>query len=147
VTGTVQRGRGLEWIDGTAGTLVLTKAPVDRPVDEAVRVAPAPPPEVLFSAPTEDESDVLLNTNLRVQFSRDIDPASLKGHIQVKYEGAETPVEFTTDYNPANRTLTITFPQRLERFRHVIVTLGDTVLGTDRQPLKPWTLSFRTGGS
>jgi hypothetical protein len=156
VTGTVQHGRGLQWLDGSAGTLAMTKAPVEQPLDEPIRVSVAPPPEVLFSAPTEDESDVLLNTNIRVQFSRDIDPATLKDHVHVKYDERETiergepdtpAIEFTTQYTAANRMLEIRFPEPLERFRHVIVALDDTVLGTDKQPLKSWTLNFHTGAS
>jgi hypothetical protein len=156
VTGTLQQGRGLQWLDAAAGSLALTKAPVEKPLDEPIRIAIAPPPEVLFSAPTEDESDVLLNSRIRVQFSRDIDPASLKGHVQVKYDDRETiergepatpSAEFTTQYSAANRTLEISFPEPLERFRHVIVTLDASILGTDKQPLKPWTLNFHTGGT
>ena len=48
----------------------------------------APPPEVVFSAPTEGESDVALNTTLRIQFSRDINVATLKGRIKVEYAPA-----------------------------------------------------------
>ena len=116
----------------------------------------APPPEVLFSAPTQDETDVMLSSRIRIQFSRDIDPVSIKGHVQVKYDDKETadrnatatPVpDFTTQYNGASRTLEIVFAQPLERFRHIIVALDDTVLGTDKQPLKPWTLNFHTGGT
>src|SRR5581483_4608682 len=61
VTGTVQQGRGMQWLDGAQGTLALTKPPAERPIEEPVRVAIAPPPEVLFSAPTEDETDVAIS--------------------------------------------------------------------------------------
>jgi hypothetical protein len=83
VSGILQQGRGLQWLDATAGTLKLTKAPLERPLEAPIRVAAAPPPEVLFSAPTEDESDVLLSSTIRIQFSRDIDPATIKGHVHV----------------------------------------------------------------
>ncbi len=33
----------------------------------------------------------------------------------------------------------------LERFRTVTVELRDGVVGTDKQALKPWKLTFQTG--
>ena len=47
----------------------------------------------------------------------------------------------------ATRVLELRFTQPLERFRTVQVDLLDGVLGTDQQPLVPWTLTFLTGGS
>jgi hypothetical protein len=154
VTGTLQQGRGLQWLDAASGTFALTKAPAETPLEAPVRVAAAAPPEVLFSAPAEDETDVQLSTSVRVQFSRDIDPATLKDHIHVKYDAAETALRgepvtptaaFTTEYSRGTRVLEIHFPDGLERFRTVLVNLDEGVLGTDRQPLKPWTLAFQTG--
>ena len=74
VTGTLQQGRGLQWLDAEAGSLKLAKAPSDQPEETIVRVPAAPPPEVIFSAPTEGETDVAPGTSIRIQFSRDIDP-------------------------------------------------------------------------
>ena len=51
------------------------------------------------------------------------------------------------DHRLANRVLEIRFRTPLERFRTVKVELGEGILGTDKQPLKPWTLSFGLGGS
>jgi hypothetical protein len=55
--------------------------------------------------------------------------------------------EFTFQYSPANRVLEIKFPKPLERFRTLKVDLLDGIMGTDGQPLKPWTLTFMLGGS
>jgi len=97
---------------------------------------------------------VQLSTNVRIQFSRDINPASFRGHIAVKYSEAETrergepdtpKVEFTTQYLPGTRVLELKFANPLERFRTVSVELQDGILGTDTQPLQPWTLNFQTG--
>src|SRR5262249_32747093 len=87
VTSVVQLGRGLEWIDAEAGTLTAAKPPTETTPEreEPIRVPAAPPPEVVFSAPTQDESDVSLTTNVRIQFSRDLDPATIKGHVRVSY--------------------------------------------------------------
>ncbi len=60
----------------------------------------------------------------------------------------DTPkIEFTAQYNAANRVVEIRFPKPLERFRTVKVQTLEGVLGTDGQPLKPWTLTYTLGGS
>jgi hypothetical protein len=157
ISGTVQQGRGLLWIDGQAGSLTLAQAPVDLVADEEppVRVPAAPPAEVVFSAPTEDETDVSLATNVRIQFSRDLDPATFRGRIRVTYTDpraivgneAPQPVEFTTQYAAFNRVVELKFTKPLQQFRTLKVELLDGILGTDQQRLKPWTLLFSLGGS
>jgi hypothetical protein len=152
--GTVQEGRGLQWLDAEAGTLALARPPAETPADEPVRVPAGPPPEVVFSAPTEAETDVATTTSVRVQFSRDIDPATLKGHVRASYLPAQSaergepdtpPAEFTTQYNAGSRVLEIRFAKPLERFRTLKLELMEGIVGTDGQPLKPWTLTFLTG--
>ena len=112
VTGVVQEGRGLQWLevgpDGIQLGKPLTESapPEEQPV---VRVPAAPPPEVVFSAPTQDETDVLLNSTVRIQFSRDIDASTLKGHVaravprigdRERGEPTTPTAEFTTEYRP-----------------------------------------------
>lgn len=155
--GTVQQGRGLLWIDAEAGSLSLAKAPTETTIEEEpIRVPAAPPPEVIFSAPTQDETDVPMGSTVRIQFSRDIDPSTLKGRIKPHYLESQTvergePVtptaDFTYQYAGANRVLEIRFTKPLERFRTLKVDLLDGILGTDGQPLKPWTLTFMLGGA
>jgi hypothetical protein len=58
VTGVLHQARGLQWLDASKGTVELSKPPVETPSTDFVRVPSAPPPEVLFSAPTEGEIDV-----------------------------------------------------------------------------------------
>ena len=157
VSGTVQRGRGLMWLDAEAGSLKLARPPQETTTtEEPIRVPAGPPPEVIFSAPTEDETDVLQGSTVRIQLSRDLDPATIKGHVRVRYLEAQsvergepfTPVaEFTATYLALNRVVEIRFAKPLERFRTVKVDLLDGILGTDGQPLKPWTLTFSIGGS
>jgi hypothetical protein len=153
VRGTVQQAHGLQWIDAEAGSLALAKAPTDTPAAEApVRVALGPPPEVIFSAPTQDETDVAPVTAVRIQFSRDLDQSTLKNHIKVSYvdapDSAPTPAPpFTSAFAAANRVLELHFTKPLERFRTVKIELQDGILGTDAQPLKPWTLTFGIGGT
>ncbi len=154
--GTVQQGRGLQWIDAEAGSLAAASPPTETKEEEQIRVPAGPPPEVIFSAPTQDETDVVQNTNVRIQFSRDIDPATIKGHVRASYVGSQTAepgapataaLELTTQYNGLNRVLEIRFAKPLERFRTIRIELQDGILGTDGQPLKPWTLSFSAGGA
>jgi len=153
VRGTIRQGRGLLWLDAEAGSLSFAKPPSETTEEEPIRVPAGPPPEVVFSAPTQDETDVSLGTTVRIQFSRDIDQASLKGKIRVSYQpsqaldrGEPTPAaDFTFQYTGANRVLELRFAKPLERFRTIRIELPDGILGTDGQPLKPWTLSFSLG--
>ena len=85
-----------------------------------------------------------------------LDQATLKNHIRVSYVTAQTiergepttpTAEFTLQYAPASRVVELKFTKPLERFRTVKVDLLEGILGTDQQPLKPWTLTFEVGGS
>ena len=155
--GTVQQARGLLLLDAEAGSLSLAKPPTETHTEEEpIRVPAGPPPEVIFSAPTQDETDVLMTTTVRIQFSRDIDQATLKGRIKPHYlesqsaergEPVTPPADFTFQYAAANRVLEVKFTKPLERFRTLKVDLLEGIVGTDGQPLKPWTLSFSLGGS
>ena len=157
VRGTMQQSRGLLLLDAEAGSLSLAKPPTETHTDEEpIRVPAGPPPEVIFSAPTQDETDVSQGTTVRIQFSRDIDAATLKGRIKPHYlesqsvergEPVTPPAEFTFQYSGANRVLEIKFAKPLERFRTLKVDLLEGILGTDGQPLKPWTLTFMIGGA
>jgi len=157
VSGTVHQARGLLWIDADAGSLALAKPQTETLAEDrepGVRVPAAPPPEVVFSAPTQEESDVSVNATVRIQFTRDLDPASLKGHIRPHYLAAEseergelvTPLpEFTSNYSTTARVLELKFAKPFERFRTVKIDLLEGIVGTDKQPLAPWTLTFFVG--
>jgi hypothetical protein len=157
VSGTVQESRGLLWVDAEAGSLKFAKPPQETTTeaDEPVHVPLGPPPEAIFSTPTDDETDVLQNAHVRIQFSRDLDPATIKGHVRATYlpspaaaPGEPTPTaEFTTQYNAMNRVLELHFTKPLERLHTLKVELLEGLLGTDGQQAKPWTLTFSIGGS
>jgi hypothetical protein len=154
VTGVVREARGLVWID--VESLAETKpAPEAAAVEDAPPPAEPIPPEVVFSTPTEDETDVPLTTRVRIQFSRDIDPPTFRGHVQVAYSGAQASergepqapaITAQLRYDPGRRVLELTFSQPLERFRTVTVDLLEGIKGTDGAPLKPWKLTFSLGG-
>lgn len=154
VSGVVKEDRGLVWI--VAEQLTETSPQAEKPPERIVSSAPATPPEVLFSAPTHDETDVPLNAKVRVQFSRDINPDTLKGNVRLGYSGAQAAergepqapsLEAKLNYNRGTRVLEIVFDEPLERFRTITVMLGEGILGTDGLPLKPYTLTFTLGGS
>ena len=67
-----------------------------------------------------------MTTTVRIQFSRDIDQATLKGRIKPHYlesqsaergEPVTPPADFTFQYAGANRVLELKFTKPLERFR------------------------------
>ena len=156
VKGTIRQGRGLLWLDADAGSLAFSRPPTETTADEEpIRVPAGPPPEVIFSTPTQDETDVSQSTTVRIQFSRDIDQSTLKGKIRVGYQpsqaldqGAPPPAaDFTFQYVGATRVLELRFAQPLERFRTLTIEMGDGILGTDGQALVPWTLTFALGGT
>jgi hypothetical protein len=153
VQGTVHSAKGLTWLDGTS--IELAPAP-EETTEVAIDLPPPPPVEILFTAPTEGESDVQLTERIRMQLSRDLNPETLKGRIRMTYSAAESKergeaeapqIAFTTNYARENRALEIRPSEPLERFRLVKFEILDGVKGTDGGALAPFTLTFRTGGS
>jgi Bacterial Ig-like domain len=154
ITGTVRTAKGLSWLEGSA--IELAQEPTETAVEVVLPPPPPPAVEVLFSAPTEGETDVRLDARIRVQLSRDLDESSLKGHLRITYSTSDSAdrgepqppsVEFTTSYAKENRALEIRPVGPLERFRRVKVEFLEGVKGTDGGVLAPFTLSFTTGGS
>jgi hypothetical protein len=150
VTGTVSRQRGLVAVEATE---ISTAAAPDAPPpnDEPVTSATPPEPlEVVFSSPTDGETDVPIISTVRVQFSRGLDPASLTGRIRVAYVGPPTGdpatmAEFQHSYDAGTRAVAIKFTRPLERFRTVHVELLEGIKAFDGGPFKPWTLTFSVG--
>jgi hypothetical protein len=112
--------------------------------------------EVLFAAPSEGEADVRLDERIRLQLSRDLDPATLKDRIRITYSSSESrdrgeaqppAVAFATNYTKENRALEIRPAQPWERFRTVKVEFLEGIRGTDGGAMAPFTLTFTTGGS
>jgi len=154
VAGTVRTAKGLTWLEGT--TIDLAEAPVDTVTEVTIAAPPPPPVEVLFSSPTEGEVDVRLDERIRLQFSRDLDPATLKDRVRITYSLADSkergeaqppPIGFATTYARENRALEIRPAQAWERFRSVKVEFLEGVKGTDGGAMPPFALNFTTGGS
>jgi len=146
VTGVVRRKRGLVSIDATR--LALTQAPQVRTVDEEAPPLPPAPLEVVFSAPTEGETDVSPAAPVRIQFSRGLKEPTLTDHIRASYVGTPAdapPLVFKTAYDAATRSISLQFATPLEPLRTVKVELLDGLLAFDGGPLAPWTLTFSVG--
>jgi Bacterial Ig-like domain len=155
VTGTARSAKGLTWLAGTS--IELAQEPSTETAVEVVLPPPPPPAvEVLFSAPTDGETDVRLDTRIRIQLSRDLDESSLKGRVRITYSAGDSAdrgepqppgIEFTTSYTRDNRALEIRPVAPWERFRRVTVQFLEGVKGTDGGAMAPFTLTFTTGGS
>jgi hypothetical protein len=146
VQGTVRTAKGLTWLEGT--TIELAPEP-EETTEVAIDLPPPPPVEVLFTAPAEGEGDVRTTERIRMQLSRDLDPASLKDRIRLTYsDSTEAPaIAFTSNYTRENRALEIKPAEPLEAFKAVKMEILEGVKGTDGGPLAPFTLTFTTGGS
>ena len=150
VTGTVRHEPPLVWIDGKS--VDITKPESEAAAEpEAVPLPPGPPPEIIFSAPMNGELDVPTTVVLRVQFSRDINPDTLRDQVAVAYglkpDGSSPgpAPKATTTYRPANRAVEIRFDAPLAAFTNVIVAFGDQIKATDGVVMKPTRISFTTG--
>jgi hypothetical protein len=155
VSGVVKYERGLVTLE--ANKIAATEAPqITTQREEPEKPLPPPPPvEVVFSAPTEGDTDVSPSSPIRIQFSRSIQPETLKGNIRIGYLGAESSergeaqppgIEVKTSYDPGNRALVLTFTKPLERFRTLRLQLLEGIKGFDGAPVVPWTLTFTLGG-
>ena len=125
MSGVVKEDRGLVWI--VAEELAETSPQAEKAAERIVSSAPANPPEVLFSAPTNDETDVPLNTKIRVQFSRDINPDTLKGNVRIGYSAAQAAergepqapsLEAKVNYNRGTRVMEIVFGRTARTIPH-----------------------------
>jgi hypothetical protein len=146
VTGVVKRTRGLVSIEATK--IALAEAPQAATVEDEIPPPPPLPAEVVFSAPTDGETDVLTTDPIRVQFSRGLREATLAGRIHVNYVGAPpgvTAPSFKTSYDAATRALQIKFDTPLEPLRLVKVELLEGLLAFDGGPVKPWSVTFTVG--
>jgi hypothetical protein len=153
VQGTVRTAKGLTWLEGT--NIALAPAP-EETTEVAIDLPPPPPVEILFTAPTEGESDVRLTERIRLQLSRDLDPSTLTDRVRLTYSAADSKergeaqppaIAFTTSYTKENRALEIRPSEPLERFRLVKLEILEGVRGTDGGPMAPFMLTFTTGGS
>jgi hypothetical protein len=129
VVGRVETRGGVTYV--RADALSLTSAP--SPTAQAQ--APPPPPErpkvppvVVFSLPLDGEADVTWGERFVVQFSKDMDVDSFKGHVVLRYQGAVRPGDRPFDgvavsYDAGRRALSIDPGDRLRPARVIELVL------------------------
>ena len=110
-------------------------------------------PEVIFSAPLPNDSNVPQDTKVRIQFSKDMDPSTFVGQIRITLPEIESsnpkPLlksDYKFKYLNRNRVLEIEFIQTLKQLQTVNVELLNEIASIDGMALKPWSLSFLIGG-
>jgi hypothetical protein len=153
VSGVVREGKGLVWIEGQQ--IALTTPTVETTSSEAPAIPQmGPPPEVVFSDPMNGDIDIGLKAPIRIQFSRDMDPESFKGHIRWTFaNGADAPGAAREPdrqpdfkYDGARRAVEIELAvDDSATYRSVIVELTDGISATDGAKLAPWKLQFSFG--
>ena len=146
VTGTVMRDRGLVLLEATQ--IDVTTKPEDEAPKEDTAAPPVPllPAEVVFSSPTPSEVDVPPSTTVRIQFSRGLKESTLMGNVRATYAGSPTPIDFTTTYDAATRSIEMKFAMPLRRVSTVKVETLEGLQAFDGAPVKPWSVLFSTGG-
>jgi hypothetical protein len=151
VSGTVQREGDTAWVAGTS--IKAATAPAETPIEIARPPTPRePPPTVIFSMPVPDDTDVDRSDPVRLQFSRDMDGRSFRNAVRVAYAAPVAPgaaplpaPAFTATYAEGTRSLEIKFSEPLPRFQVIRIELLEGITAIDKQPLRPWTLTFMTG--
>lgn len=146
ITGVVKRERSLVTIEATK-IIATTPSTEVGPEEPTALPDPPAPVEVVFSSPSQDETDVATASVVRVQFSRGLNLPSIARGFAVSYVGGQVPVplEFRTTYDFATRAVEIRFTQALAPVRTVKVEILDGLKGFDGAVVMPWSVTFTTG--
>ncbi|HYS25989.1 MAG TPA: Ig-like domain-containing protein [Vicinamibacterales bacterium] len=148
VSGVIKRERGLVLLE--AKTIVPAQAPATRVVVEEAPPPPKEPGEIVFSSPTDGETNVSPTAPIRVQFSRGIDPPTLNGHFRFSYIGGAPPegtMDVQASYDAGTHAVVLKPSKPLEAFRTIKIELLDGVKTFDGAPIKPWSMTFSVGGN
>jgi hypothetical protein len=150
VTGSIVRERGLVSIEATRLTMAKAPAVTEAPAESAAPPVPLDPVQVVFSSPTDGETDVPTAGSIRIQFSRGLNEKTLTGQLRVSYVGgpAAAPdggLQFAATYDGANRALVLKMAQPFVAFRTVKIEILDGMKGFDGAPVAPWSLTFSVG--
>jgi hypothetical protein len=118
-----------------------------RPTAEAAAPAPPPPrpklpPVVVFSLPLDGERDVPSTGLFKVQFSKDMDEDSFRGHVIFRYAGPRLPgdrefVGLKVSYDGGRRALIVDPGDVLRPGRVVELRLLSGIIDMDGLPLTP----------
>ena len=153
VTGIVREAKGLVWIE--AQRLVMTAPTVEtRNAETPARPQMGPAPEVIFSDPEDGEIGVRSARAVRMQFSRDMNPATFKDHVRWSWVGDTTAGDAGSEqarrvsfkYDGAKRSLEISLDlDRSAAYRQVRVELLEGISALDGARMQPWNLTFTFG--
>jgi hypothetical protein len=143
VTGRVLTEKGVVTLEATEVT--LSKAP--GPAAQAAQPPPPPPPRpkkppvVVFSLPVDGDREVPVKTVFQVQFSRDMDEASFKDRVVLRYAGRPQPGDRDLDavrisYDGGLRALKVDPGDLLRSGRVVEILLLPGIVDLDGRPLE-----------
>ena len=108
--------------------------------DEIAAVEEAePPPEVIFSVPLDGERGLPLNTEFRIQFSKDMNRASFDRNIDLLYaddlgDGNPFP-DMMVSYDEPSRSLVVIPGKRLEPGKEIRLILYEGIRDDGDRPL------------
>jgi hypothetical protein len=141
VVGRVESRGGVTYV--RAVEVRLTTPP--KPTAEAKAPAPLPelpklPPVVVFSLPLDGEGEIPVDSRFTVQFSKDMDAATFKGRVILRYEGPPIPGDRSFDgvkmtYDEGKRALTVDPGDRLRPGRRVDLILLPGIADLDGMQL------------
>jgi len=148
VSGVVKRDRGLVLVEAKA--IASSEPPAARIVIAESPAPPKEPGEIVFSSPTDGETNVSPSAPIRVQFSRGIDPPTLNAHFRFTYVGGAAPegtLDVAANYDAGSHAVVLHTSKPLEAFRTVKLELLDGVKTFDGAPIKPWSVTFSLGAN
>jgi hypothetical protein len=125
---------------------VVLGSPPHATADAAPPAPPPPrpklPPVVVFSLPLDGERDVPATGVFKVQFSKDMDEESFRGHVVFRYAGPRLPgdrefVGLRMSYDGGRRALVVDPGDVLRPGRVVELRLLDGIIDMDGLPLIP----------
>jgi hypothetical protein len=127
--------------------VILSKAPTPSVAAAAAEPVPAPPPRPLrppviaFSLPIDGERELAPDTVFQIQFTRDMDEASLKDRVLLRYAGRPQPGDNSLDavrmtYDGGLRTLRVDPGDLLRPGRIVELVLLPGIVDIDGAPLE-----------
>jgi len=161
VIGRPETRNGITYV--RAAQVRITDPP--RPAADAAPPPPPPerpkvPPVVVFALPLDGEGDVPSDSRFVVQFNKDMDEATFKGHVMLRYSGPTLPGDREFDgikltYDQGRRALTIDPGDVLRPGRQIELMLMPGIADIDGLTLVPRpgmqvdgavdVLRFRTG--
>jgi hypothetical protein len=138
-----------------------------KPSAQAQAATPPPerpkiPPVVVFALPLDGEADIPRQSRFVVQFSKDMDEATFKGHVVLRYLGRTMPGDreldaVTSYYDGGRRALTVDPGDLLRPGRQIELLLLPGIADVDGLALEPRpgreagvaidTLRYKVGGS